>query len=227
MISRKEMYEEFILRENIQKTLRSNLESKIATKRGSLIEELTLRSHISSIILEAVQDPNDDPHPSTGINYLKGLFKNTNFLATLEEAYKFLTSSYDQRKSFSEHVIQACELTLSRLDSMESEEEIQEVDLEIDADPPGFVDQRNPSAEEKEEEEREEFNIDGEDETGRNSAFQTYKKIEKSIIDQYVSMGDPQDRRLFKQYLLLNLEHYFKQWESELDSNSPQNLDPI
>ena len=35
-------------------------------------------------------------------------------------------------------------------------------------------------------------------------------------IDQYVALGNQEDKDMFKKYLVLNLNHYFDEWESEL-----------
>ncbi len=217
MISREDMHREFLLRESIQKTIKNRMQTDINKKKKNLIEEIKLRSVIYGILKEAEQDPSSDPHPNTGINFLKVLFKNTNFLASLEEAYKSLTTTEEQRKSFESHVFKGIEMTFSRLDDMDSQDLKEEVDIDIaPEDTPGYVEKSSRSKKDEEDSEREEFNIVGTDETGRNVAFETYKKIEKSLIDQYISMGDPDDRAAFKKYLTLNLEHYFKQWESEL-----------
>tara|TARA_R100001509_G_scaffold22294_2_gene11702 strand:+ start:5992 stop:6750 length:759 start_codon:yes stop_codon:yes gene_type:complete len=222
MISREEMHKEFVLRESIKKTIKNKIETSLRAKKTDLIEEIKLRSAINKILREAEQDPSSDPHPNTGINFLKVLFKNTNFLASLEEAYKSLTTTDEQRKSFESHIFKGIEMTFSRLDDMDTEDIKEEVDLDIaPEETPGYVEKNSKTKKDEENDEREEFDIVGTDETGRNVAFETYKKVEKSLIDQYVSMGDDDDRAAFKKYLMLNLQHYFDQWESELSPTEP------
>ena len=113
MISREEMHKEFVLRESIKKTIKNKIETSLRAKKTDLIEEIKLRSAINKILKEAEQDPSSDPHPNTGINFLKVLFKNTNFLASLEEAYKSLTTTDEQRKSFESHIFKGIEMTLN------------------------------------------------------------------------------------------------------------------
>ena len=217
MISRKEMHQEFLLRESIQKTIRNNKETHLESLRKSVLEEVSLRGLIQGILKEAVKDPSSDPHSNTGINFLTTLFRNTNFLATLEDVYKSLTTDDKQRASFKSHIMNAVDMTFQSVDGLGDEEEIQEIDIEIPKqDTPGYVERDTESKEEKEEKEKEDFELPGKDETGRNTAFETYGNIEKSLIDQYVALGNQEDKDMFKKYLVLNLNHYFDEWESEL-----------
>ena len=47
-------------------------------------------------------------------------------------------------------------------------------------------------------------------------AYQSFKKIETSIIDSYELLGDPEDQELFYDYLIANLKLYFDKFEEEL-----------
>ena len=85
-----------------------------------------------------------------------------------------------------------------------------------------FIDIRTDAERKAEEEEdmpdeREEFGagVDG-DETGRNMAYQSFKKIETSIIDSYELLSDSEDQELFYDYLIANLKLYFDKFEGEL-----------
>ena len=44
------------------------------------------------------------------------------------------------------------------------------------------------------------------DETGRNMAYQSFKKIENNIIDSYELLSDPEDQELFYDYLIANVK---------------------
>ena len=94
-----------------------------------------------------------------------------------------------------------------------------------------FIDIRTDaekSAEEEEEETdpRDAFGVgvDG-DETGRNMAYQCFKKIEGNIIDAYELLSDNEDQELFYDYLIANLKLYFDKFEGELavDVEEPTN----
>jgi hypothetical protein len=84
------------------------------------------------------------------------------------------------------------------------------IDIRTDAE-------KSADDEEKEEDPRDAFGADVEgDETGRNVAYQSFKKIETSIIDSYELLGDPEDQELFYDYLIANLKLYFDKFEEEL-----------
>ena len=85
-----------------------------------------------------------------------------------------------------------------------------------------FIDIRTDQEKKAEEEEqapdeREEFGagVDG-DETGRNMAYESFKKIESSVIDSYELLSNPEDQEVFYDYLIANLKLYFDKFESEL-----------
>ena len=82
-------------------------------------EEEKLRSMLRTLIIEVASDAEDDPHPSTGINFLRDLFKDTNLLSTLRSSYKTLTSNPEQRKSFRAHVLTWMIDTLRPLEATE------------------------------------------------------------------------------------------------------------
>lgn len=75
----------------------------------------------------------------------------------------------------------------------------------IDIDPP-------------EEEEEDEFSVPGEDNTGRNMALSTFKRIEKTIIDAYQLLNNKNDQEDFYDYIIANLKLYFDRWEDELQN---------
>ena len=71
--------------------------------------------------------------------------------------------------------------------------------------------------EEEEEDPRDSFGAGiGGDETGRNMAYQSFKKIESSIIDSYELLSNDEDQELFYDYLIANLKLYFDKFEEEL-----------
>lgn len=74
-----------------------------------------------------------------------------------------------------------------------------------------------------EEEEMKKFSIEGEDATGRNLALVSFKKIEKTIADDYSMLSLPKDREVFYEYGIINLKIYFDRWEKELQMNLPVN----
>ena len=195
-------------------------------------------------IKEAKTPDNDPaPHQSTGINLLEDLLKK--IIPQIEDDYKILTTSEEQRESYRAHIIQAVVKTLTpvdlnndapekdpdntRLDEDELDEDIvvqirpkemSDDDMFIDINP------EEPEEEEEEEEDpRDAFGIEGKDTTGRNMAYTTFKKIESQIIDTYDMLSNPEDQELFFDYLIANLKLYFDKFETEIqpDVEEPTN----
>jgi len=54
------------------------------------------------------------------------------------------------------------------------------------------------------------------DETGRNMAFTTYKKVSQYILDAYDTLANPEDKKIFIDYLITNMKLYFDKFEDEL-----------
>jgi hypothetical protein len=230
--------EERILRDSIRHAIRE-------VKNKKLNEENNLRSLIRGfmdvefkyLLKEGTPDVDPTPNKSTGINVLEDLLKK--IVPVLETDYKSLTTSDAQRESFRAHIVSAVQnaLTPAKIntsagDAQGSEEEIElEEEIEINvgsaADDDKFIDIRTDaekSADEEEDEEeedpRDEFGTDVEgDETGRNVAYQSFKKIETSVIDSYELLADPEDQELFFDYLVANLKLYFEKFEDELASS--------
>lgn len=174
-------------------------------------------------ILEA-EDPTVDIHDNTGINTLKDLMKNTNVLSTLREIYKTLTTSEDQKRSFRAHIIKWVQDTLApvRLNDTERGTQISE-DMKIDVQgieaekfipAPDGSEKDVPPPEPEEEEKMQP--ISGEDTTGRNKAERVYPAIEKSIVDYYGELDNPEDQEMFYDYLIANLKLYFDKWDGEM-----------
>tara|TARA_Y100001963_G_scaffold116933_1_gene162603 strand:+ start:1617 stop:2405 length:789 start_codon:yes stop_codon:yes gene_type:complete len=219
--------DERILRENIRQLIRH-------VKQKKIDEEQEVRNHLKKLMrlelqmmLNEADVPDVDPTPnkSTGINVLEQLLKK--IVPVLQTDYKSLTTSEDQRQSFRAHIINACinTLTPAKVNNQAGEEEAESLDEEIDiqiGDDDKFIDIRTDAEKKAEEEEqapdeREEFGagVDG-DETGRNMAYESFKKIESSVIDSYELLSNPEDQEVFYDYLIANLKLYFDKFESEL-----------
>ncbi len=232
--------EETALRENIRAMIRY-------VKQKKQKDEYALRSVIRDMmdielknLLEG-QTPDVDPSPnkSTGINVLEELLKK--IIPVLETDYKSLTTDNSQRESFRAHIINAVINTLTpakvntaagdeeaELDALQEIEVDEEIEINVGDGVGGddkFIDIRTDAekaADEDEEDEdpRDSFGagVDG-DETGRNVAYQSFKKIEANIIDSYELLSNDEDQELFYDYLIANLKLYFDKFEGELASS--------
>ena len=231
MIERKEIVEEILLRENVRKAIAiilKNRDNKVLQEKKNEIE---LRNLIRGLITEAqAAVAAVAKHPSTGINALEDLLKNSNVLFVIQTGYKSLTTRDDdepedgptrQRISYRAHILAAVKKSLAPEESRKVAGEDVEIAEAIDIalsdkpeDDPDFID-----VEEKEEvevDEKEEFGLNGEDLTGRNRAFTDFSKIEKDILTAFDDLDNPADISMFEEYLIKNLALYFDKYETEL-----------
>ena len=116
-------------------------------------------------------------------------------------------------------------------------EALEEADIDIDItddeDPIDKGDEEKKLNVEPDEEpdEKEDFGtgLEDMDETGRNMAYTSFRKISQYILDAFDMLANPKDKEVFMDYLLTNLKLYFDKFESELqktvdepDSPEPQ-----
>lgn len=234
LVDRVQFIQELKLRKVIREGINVVLEKKKDIRKQSLLEENQLREVIRKLIKEttAVSDNDPSPHKATGINVLEDLLKK--IIPVLEIDFKKLTTSSEQRQSFRAHIIQAIEDVLAPskalnkigTDAEDTDKMIpigeQDIDISVgDEKTPeeeAFID-INPSTEKEEpEDERDTFGIEGADVTGRNMAFDSFKKINQNILDSYDLLSSHEDLELFYDYLITNLKLYFDKFENDLGS---------
>ena len=104
-------------------------------------------------------------------------------------------------------------------DEFEDELLEQEIEIAIE-DEPDPEKQVDAGIEDKEKAEEDEFASGLEDEgldaTGRNMAFTSFKKVQQYILDAYDLLRDPQDKKVFVDYLITNMKLYLDKFEEEL-----------
>jgi hypothetical protein len=223
--------EEKTLRESIRHAIRAVKQKRhniVKEKEDKLREIIRGFMDVEKSILEgSTPDVDPTPNKSTGINVLEQLLKK--IVPILEEDYKSLTTSENQRESYRSHIINAVENSLTPAmlnnDAGEQEKDLEEViDINVggNTDDDKFIDirtdaEKSADDEEEEKDPRDAFGsgIEG-DETGRNMAYESYKKIETNVIDSYELLSDPEDQELFFDYLIANLKLYFNKFEEEL-----------
>ena len=231
-ISRNELLEEVRFR----KAVRHGILESIRERK---INENVLRRYIRRRINEAVAvgGSPSSPYDITAINFLKDLLKK--IVPSVEEDYKELTTSKDQRVSFRKHILNAVENLIRTLDAdpdsaIEKGQPIKEdVDVNIgDDDTPGFIDIYGDDAPDEEAEElppEEEFALGMDDEdldkTGRNAAYTTFQQIKNQIENEYSkldadskveTMNNQSEREVFRDFLILNFKLYFDRFEEDL-----------
>ena len=220
------------LRMKIRKGLKEFFDSKAIEHENNIakiLEEHQLRLQLRGIIFEQTlseaEDPTVDLHDNTGINTLKDLMKNTNVLSTLRGVYKTLTTDEEQKKSFRAHIVKWVQDTLApvKLNDTEASDQIsEEVDIDIQGvESEKFIDAADGSEKDMPPEEAEEEGLSaivGADTTGRNKAERVYPAIEKSVVDYYSELDNPEDQEMFYDYLIANLKLYFDKWDSEMSN---------
>jgi len=230
MINRNTLIAEELIREHIRARIINKLE---ATQK---VESL-IREAIRDIILET-ETGTEEPSTYTGINVLADLLKN--IVPTIEDDYKMLTTSSEQRESFRNHIVQAIKNSLRPIEMTSDteamgentvfeynpEDLIEKVTLDVidDEEAEGldgeFIDIEEDDAEE------EFIELDDQNETGRNFAAETFKSVEKQIVDAYDMLADDQDQDLFYDYLITNMLLYFDKFEDELANELPDVTTP-
>ena len=97
---------------------------------------------------------------------------------------------------------------------------LEEVEIDITSDPTQKPEKDKKLNVEPDEEpdEIEEFGIEGMDETGRNMAYTTFRKVSQYILDTFDMLANPKDKEVFIDYLLTNSKLYFDKFEDELQS---------
>ena len=224
LTDRVQFIQELQLRKVIREGINTVLEKKKDTKKQSFLEESQLREVIRILIKEttAVSDNDPSPHKSTGINVLEDLLKK--IIPVLEIDFKKLTTGSEQRQSFRAHIIQAIEdvlapsKALNRIgDGTEDTDKMipigeQEIDISVgDENTPeedAFIDIDPDAGKEEPEDERDTFGIEGQDVTGRNMAFDSFKKINQNILDSYDLLSSHEDLELFYDYLITTRKGY-------------------
>ena len=243
MIDRNQFVEELKLREQIRKAIKIIREKKANKAKALFEEENRLRNIIRKLIKE--EGEGDE---STGIAFLRQDLKK--ILPELEDSYTSLKTSLDQRKSYRTHILNAIQnlITVSDTnfnatpDKDPGEEAVgieEAIDVNIGDDAPderkridvGRVKPDEEKSEvdtekEKEEAELEDFAIAGEDRTGAVKALRSMKQIENVIKKTYNGLFDPNDRDLYADYLITNLQLYFDEFEEELQAMIPEPENP-
>jgi len=239
MISRKGMIEEQIFRKYIRNKLKNKLNE-------SKQKENELRLIIRSLLREG--DLSDThPNRSTGINTLEDVLKKSiptlrtdykklttdkkqrdSFRAHIINAVidalkpQQVNAAYLQGDSSGEGTPLMAEPTSGDVGGDDLDDDLaalEEAEIEVDiAD--DEEDKKIPVEDDDTPSPEEEFggSLEGQDETGRNHAYTSYRKISQYVLDAYDSLANPKDKQVFLDYLVTNLKLYFDKFEDELQN---------
>ena len=92
---------------------------------------------------------------------------------------------------------------------------LEEADIQIDIDD---EEKKIPVEDDDQPDEKTEFSaeLSDLDETGRNMAFTTFKKVSQYILDAYDMLANVEDKKIFVDYLITNMKLYFDKFEDEI-----------
>ena len=123
---REELQTEMMMREYIRKKIKKQMWKENIEQEK---QEHQLRVVIRSVIKEAKEMAN--PHPNTGINKLRDAFRKAK--PTLKAKYQQLTSTAEQRETFTSHMLRAFVRLFDELDALQAQGEIQDEIGEIES----------------------------------------------------------------------------------------------
>jgi len=240
-IDRQEFLQELRLRKQIRKAIRVIRERKLAKYTGLLEEEIRLRNLVRRLLKE--EGEGDE---STGISYLRTTLKK--IIPELETGYTSLRTSKEQRDSYRTHILNAVQDLLIRGDTnfnatpdQDPDERIGEIEEAIGVavgdgvpDPRKRIDigRKKPderpadAAQASDKEELESFAISGQDLTGAKGALRGMDQIENVIVNTYADLYDPNDRDIYADFIITNLQLYFDEFEDELQKVIPEPENP-
>ena len=95
---------------------------------------------------------------------------------------------------------------------------LEEAEVEIDLTDKEDEDKKLNVEPDEEPDEMDDFatGLEGMDETGRNMAYTSFRKISQYILDAFDMLANTKDKEVFIDYLLTNTKLYFDKFESEL-----------
>ena len=118
------------------------------------------------------------------------------------------------------------------LNDLEKElQSLEEVDVNVDISDDKEPDQAKklPIEDDDTPDEKEEFGagLEDMDETGRNMAYTSHRKISQYVLDAYDLLSNAKDKEVFVDYMLTNLKLYFDKFEGELQKSvqEPESID--
>ena len=240
-IKREDLMKEMHLRETIRKVLSKAYFEKNKTR---ILEEQKLRKVIRKFIAEA-READEVVYSNTGINKLRDLLRR--IIPVIQDDYRDLTTSIEQRESFTKHLLIGIQNLLGisdlskgveKLPLQESIEEDIEVEIGKQADDPGVMDvglggeelvDTPEDVEEEEELSDEEKLVSGGEMptdpnvlTGMRASARTLKKVQTQIKDMYEELSNPEDEKAFAEYILPNIKAHLDDFEAEISDTAPE-----
>lgn len=223
-ISRKEFMEEMQLRKTIREALRLRQEKK----KAQLNEEQLLRQEIRKLIREAKQDIS---YGNTGLNVLAA-FLGGSFTKGITAEYKSLETKKSQRDTFRNKFLELSQKLFNEMDiniqggeQADAAEDADALEEEINVSIDGEEENKiipaaiTAAKGEKEKKPEEDENIDKAP-IGIKKAVMYFNSWRDEIEKPYVSLDDPQDRKMFKDYFMANIPAILDVAEAEVSKQT-------
>ena len=241
MIDRKDVIEEQRLRKVVRKLIEKVKTQRVETEK---LEEAKLRNVIRKAIISEKTAVNDEiPHEKTGINKLRQTLKK--IIPQIRDAYLSLTTDPEQRKSYIAHLINGIDNLLAPIETnidapkpALTEEMDEDIEIDVGDEKEEPLDLGMDILPTPEEEEEEAIEIDDDEElltrgldaendaTGRNAALDTFKQIQGTIVNDFGTLANDEDRELYHDYLKTNILLWKDNFEEFLTSNLPEPTTP-
>lgn len=240
-----------LLREHIRQALRDIKKKQRLSFFKEKLEEFKLRKFIRSLIKEAEDIPTHESTGinvladllETIVPILKSFYKKLGTDIEQRKSFRAHTIKAVQNLLSPIAVMYKAGGVVGGVNTAQTEvpenELVQESKKDLDEDTkvkvgsevekdPAFIplakDRKEQEKAEKEESSPEDAfqEIPDQDETGRNIALQSFKRIEKQIREAFSLLANEDDRNLFYDYLITNLKLYFDKFEDELQATVPE-----
>ena len=105
---------------------------------------------------------------------------------------------------------------------------LEEAEIQIDLTDKEDEDKKLNVEPDEEPDEKSDFGtgLEGMDETGRNMAYTTFRKVSQYILDAFDMLANFKDKEVFIDYLLTNTKLYFDKFETELQKTVDEPASP-
>ena len=195
--------QEKLLREFIRKTF---VKKMLQEQHNTMLQEQKVRSFVRSLINEVAEEKANtvifegkemaNPHPSTGINKLRDAIRKAK--PSVKTKFQQLTTSAEQRESFSNHMLAAFVRLFDQLDALSANQEaesgledtsadlagLEEPGAEVESPPEGALDDIEDDIEGLLENMLNEIDVDIEDEAEQNDIVSDEIENEKKAAEK-------------------------------------------
>jgi hypothetical protein len=192
-------------------TLEDVLKKAIPTLRTDYKRLTTDKSQRDSFRAHILKAMEDSVKPSmNNAKYASGgtLLSEPANLETEEEPSELPADEPEEEKGLGGELDALEEAEIDIVDSDEDPQDKSDEEKKLNVEPDEEPDEKSDFG----------AGLEGMDETGRNMAYTTFRKISQYILDAFDMLANLKDKEVFIDYLLTNTKLYFDKFESELQN---------